>query len=50
MPAEPSCAACGGAGLEPHMSVAGEIGAAGLIPSTDRFGTAWMVNISQPTT
>jgi SAM-dependent methyltransferase len=40
MSADATCAACGGAGLEPHMSVAGEMGAAGLIPSTDRFGTA----------
>jgi SAM-dependent methyltransferase len=34
------CAACGGDGLEPHMRVAGEPGPDGLIPTTDRFGTA----------
>ena len=39
---EPSarCAACGGDDLEPHLRVAGEAGEAGLIPTTDRFGTA----------
>lgn len=35
-----TCTACGAGGLRPHMSVAGEMGADGLIPSTDRFGTA----------
>jgi SAM-dependent methyltransferase len=34
------CSACGAGGLEPHFAVAGEAGADGLIPSTDRFGTA----------
>ena len=34
------CAACGAAALTPHLAVAGEAGPAGLIPSTDRFGTA----------
>ncbi len=34
------CMACGGADLEPHLSVAGTAGPDGLIPSTDRFGTA----------
>lgn len=34
------CAACGGERLDSHMSVAGEIGEQGLIPTTDRFGTA----------
>ena len=34
------CAACGGVCLERHLRVAGEIGDDGLIPSTDRFGTA----------
>jgi hypothetical protein len=35
-----TCAACGAAGLVPHLSVAGERGEDGLIPTTDRFGTA----------
>jgi SAM-dependent methyltransferase len=34
------CAACGGRDLRPHLRVAGEAGAQGLIPTTDRFGTA----------
>ncbi len=34
------CSACGGAGLVPHLKVAGDIGPDGLIPTTDRFGTA----------
>lgn len=34
------CAACGGGGLRPHLAVAGEAGEQGLIPTTDRFGTA----------
>jgi SAM-dependent methyltransferase len=34
------CSACGGAGLVPHLKVAGEAGPDGLIPTTDRFGTA----------
>jgi SAM-dependent methyltransferase len=34
------CIACGGASLEPHLRVAGEAGEQGLIPTTDRFGTA----------
>ncbi|MHB8694465.1 MAG: class I SAM-dependent methyltransferase [Solirubrobacteraceae bacterium] len=34
------CAACGGAKLFPHLRVAGALGADGLIPSTDQFGTA----------
>jgi SAM-dependent methyltransferase len=34
------CAACGGEGLELHLRVGGEPGPEGLIPSTDRFGTA----------
>ncbi|HEX6116172.1 MAG TPA: class I SAM-dependent methyltransferase [Solirubrobacterales bacterium] len=37
---EQTCAACGRAGLEPHMSVGGEIGEDGLIPTTKEFGTA----------
>jgi SAM-dependent methyltransferase len=35
-----ACAVCGGGPLEPHLRVAGELGAAGLIPTTDQFGTA----------
>jgi hypothetical protein len=35
-----ACAACGGTDLEPHLQVAGEMGDQGLIPTTDRFGTA----------
>lgn len=34
------CAACGGASLEHHFAVGGEAGPDGLIPTTDRFGTA----------
>lgn len=34
------CFACGTAALEPHLAVAGEAGPDGLIPTTDRFGTA----------
>jgi SAM-dependent methyltransferase len=35
------CAACGAqGGLTPHMRVAGDQGRDGLIPTTDRFGTA----------
>lgn len=34
------CAACGGADLSPHLTVGGEAGPDGLIPTTDRFGTA----------
>ncbi|HWE32282.1 MAG TPA: class I SAM-dependent methyltransferase [Solirubrobacteraceae bacterium] len=34
------CAACGAASLTPHLAVAGEAGPDGLIPSSDRFGTA----------
>jgi SAM-dependent methyltransferase len=34
------CAACGGTALRPHLKVAGALGDEGLIPSTDRFGTA----------
>jgi SAM-dependent methyltransferase len=35
-----ACAACGGTRLEHHFGVAGEAGEQGLIPTTDRFGTA----------
>ncbi len=35
-----TCAACGAAGLVPHLKVAGDAGPDGLIPTTDRFGTA----------
>jgi SAM-dependent methyltransferase len=36
-----SCSACGvSGGLNPHLRVAGDAGPGGLIPTTDRFGTA----------
>jgi SAM-dependent methyltransferase len=35
-----TCAACGDDALTPHLRVAGQAGDEGLIPSTDRFGTA----------
>jgi SAM-dependent methyltransferase len=38
--AKGQCAACGGDRLELHLRVAGEAGEQGLIPTTDRFGTA----------
>lgn len=34
------CAVCGGTDLRPHLQVAGDMGEAGLIPTTDAFGTA----------
>ncbi len=34
------CAACGGGELAPHLKVAGSAGPDGLIPTTDRYGTA----------
>jgi SAM-dependent methyltransferase len=34
------CSACGAGGLVPHLKVAGDAGPGGLIPTTDRFGTA----------
>jgi SAM-dependent methyltransferase len=34
------CAACDAPGLAPHFRVAGDAGPDGLIPTTDRFGTA----------
>jgi SAM-dependent methyltransferase len=34
------CSACGASGLVPHLKVAGDAGPDGLIPTTDRFGTA----------
>ncbi|MHB8658686.1 MAG: class I SAM-dependent methyltransferase [Solirubrobacteraceae bacterium] len=40
MPASSVCAACTATVLLPHLRVAGGIGDAGLIPSTDRYGTA----------
>jgi SAM-dependent methyltransferase len=40
MTTERQCAACGGTDLRPHLRVAGDMGAQGLIPTTDRFGTA----------
>ena len=35
-----TCAACGASGLVPHLKVAGDAGPDGLIPTTDKFGTA----------
>ena len=35
-----TCAACGAEGLVPHLKVAGDAGPDGLIPTTDKFGTA----------
>jgi SAM-dependent methyltransferase len=35
-----SCSACGASSLVPHLKVAGDAGPDGLIPTTDRFGTA----------
>jgi SAM-dependent methyltransferase len=40
MSAESVCCACGEHELRPHLRVAGDIGPDGLIPSTDRFGSA----------
>lgn len=34
------CAVCGSTDVRPHLRVAGEAGSEGLIPTTDRFGTA----------
>ena len=34
------CCACGASTLAPHLQVAGEAGREGLIPTTDRYGTA----------
>lgn len=34
------CAACGASGLVPHLKVAGDAGPDGLIPTTDKYGTA----------
>ena len=36
----PQCAACGSPRLAAHLRVAGDMGEQGLIPTTDRFGTA----------
>jgi SAM-dependent methyltransferase len=38
--ASSSCEACGGSALVAHFSVAGSAGPDGLIPSSDRYGTA----------
>ena len=35
-----TCAACGASGLVAYLKVAGDAGPDGLIPTTDRFGTA----------
>jgi SAM-dependent methyltransferase len=40
LPAVTRCAACGASGLVAHLKVAGDAGPDGLIPTTDRFGTA----------
>ncbi|MDQ6606816.1 MAG: class I SAM-dependent methyltransferase [Actinomycetota bacterium] len=40
MSAPEQCAACGSTELRSHLVVSGEIGPDGLIPSTDRYGTA----------
>lgn len=37
---EARCAACGATGLRPHLRVSGDAGPDGLIPTSDRFGTA----------
>ena len=34
------CCVCGAGALAPHLAVAGSAGDPGLIPTTDRFGTA----------
>ncbi len=39
-PSNARCAACGAASLTVHLHVSGEAGPDGLIPTTDRFGTA----------
>src|SRR5436190_226338 len=39
-PAVPACAACASTVLVPHMRVAGGMGDEGLIPTTDRYGSA----------
>jgi SAM-dependent methyltransferase len=36
-----SCSACAATTLVPHMRVAGDMGEEGLIPTTDRFGSAF---------
>jgi SAM-dependent methyltransferase len=38
--ADATCAVCGSSELLPHLRVAGEMDDAGLIPTTDQFGTA----------
>lgn len=40
MEAAAACAVCGAGGLQPHLRVAGDMGAQGLIPTTDAYGTA----------
>jgi SAM-dependent methyltransferase len=39
-PTTPRCVACGGAALEPHLAVGGQMDEHGLIPTTDQYGTA----------
>lgn len=40
MAGDDQCAACGSPGLVAHLRVAGDMGDQGMIPTTDRFGTA----------
>jgi SAM-dependent methyltransferase len=40
VPAKGTCAACGAGAVARHLKVAGEVGAEGLIPTTNAFGTA----------
>src|SRR5918992_3432358 len=39
-PVPDPCAACGSTALEPHLRVGGDAGPEGLVPTTDRFGSA----------
>jgi SAM-dependent methyltransferase len=43
------CAACGASGLVSHLAVAGDAGPDGLIPTTDKFGTALADLVRCPT-
>jgi SAM-dependent methyltransferase len=40
MPHDDRCAACGAAGLTPHLRVAGEVSECSMVPTSNRFGTA----------
>ena len=44
----PACAACASTVLVPHMRVAGSAGGEGLIPTTDRYGSALADIVSCP--